>query len=211
MAIDIDFAGDFSQVVDITVPITLKRRRGGSIAIVKAWRFETTVVEPEATGGHVASTDTRWQFEWPTATPPPKLGDRLIDDAGVCSVVVRVEPAGGNTRWRVTARNLSIAFGLDNRVAIELAQWDSGPPATITGWKLVDPAVPAHIQPQALVADLDESPPTHEQTFRVTLDTELTLDGNHRLVTADGTTYRVREFENASRIDRLPVAVAEPI
>ncbi len=209
MPIDIDFVGDFSQVVDITVPVTFKRRRGGMVAVANAWRFETATIEPEATGGHVATTDTVWQFEWPAATPAPRLGDRLIDEVGACSVIRRVELAGGNTRWRVTARNLSIAFGLDNRVAVELAEWDDGVPASITGWQLVDPVVAAHIQPQSSVANLSESPPTHEQTFRATLDTELALDGNYRLVTADGTAYRVLEFESAERIDRLPVAVVE--
>jgi hypothetical protein len=209
MPFDIDFAGDFSQVVDGIVAVVLKRRGGAVVAIDRAWRFATSIAEPEATGGRVATTDTIWQFEWPTTLPPPTLGDQLVDDSGECGTLILIERLGGNTRWRATARNLRIAWGLDQRVAIHEAEWDDSTPAGLTGWRVIDPLVAAHIQPQTSVADLDESPPTHTQTFRVHLDTQLTLDGNHSLVTAEGTRYRVREFENAARIDVLPVAVVE--
>jgi hypothetical protein len=200
--------GDFSQVVDGTVAVKLKRRHGGTVDVARAWRFSQTVVEPTATGGYVATTDTVWQFEWPADTPPPRLGDRLIDEQGTCGVIRRVERGGGNTRWRVLVRGLAIAWGLDQQVAIERAEW-GGDPLQIVGWQLVDPAVPARLQPQVAVADHTTAPPTTTQQFRATIDTPHLLDGDHRLVAADGTTYRVLQFEGADDIDRLPVAVVE--
>lgn len=208
MPTDWTATGDFSAVVDALEPVTL-RRRGSSeeIAIAKAWRYAARTAESEPAGGYVTASDTEWQLEWDAETPLPQVGDRIVDAMGECWTLLAVEQKQGGTRVHLHSRSLRIAHGLDGLVAIEEAVWeDLGAGPEITGWTTWLPTVHARIQPAVTTVDEATDPISSVATYRITLDTDALLDHNHRIVSGDGTVYRLLTFENAERIDALPVA-----
>ena len=205
MAVSWNPTGDFSAILDAGESLTLLRRGGaGRVAIATAWRYADRRAEAEPTGGYVVQADVEWQFEWPADTVLPQLGDRLLDAAGEAYTLLAVEPLRGGTRLKCESRSLRIAHGLDCLVDIQQAVWDG---ETITDWTIFRPAVHARIQPSSTTVD---DTTTSTVLARATLEyPELALDHNHRLVTGDGTTYRVVSYTDAMRIDALPVAVVQ--
>lgn len=208
MPVELNVAGDFSTLLDATEPITLFRRDAAEqVAVPVAWRFVDRTAESTPAGGYVTAADVTWQFEW-GETSPPQVGDRVQDAAGNYYTLLAVERLPGNTRLRCESRNLQIAHGLDDEVAIEQAVWeDLGSGPEITGWSTLQSVVHARIQPERVEVDESTDPVSSTATYRITLEDPPPLDHNHRIVDGDGTVYRLLEFENAERIDVLSVAV----
>ncbi len=205
MPIELDLTGDFSTILDAAESVTLlKRGTSSQTVIATAWRYTDRRAEAEPSGGYTIRADVEWQFEWPADTTLPQLGDRIKDDAGECYTLLAVNRLQGNTRLRCETRSLRIAHGLDCLVDIEQAVWGEG---EITGWTTFRPAVHARIQPQETTVDETADPITSTATFRILLDDDAPLDHNHRIVAAGGTVYRLLSYEQAERIDRLPVAL----
>jgi hypothetical protein len=206
MPIAFDPNGDFTSILDGGEPLTLLRRGSSNqVAVPIAWRYSDHRREAEPSGGYVVETDVEWQFEWPADTTLPELGDRLRDASGACYTILAVHRLQAGTRLKCETRSMRIAHGLDCVVDIQQAVWDAG---EITDWTTCRPAVHARVQPDEVTVNESADPVTSSATYRITLDDDLELDHNHRIVAGDGAVYRVLSYIGAGRIDQLPVAVA---
>jgi hypothetical protein len=203
-------ATDFSTVVDALEAITLWRPGAASgTAIEHAWRFAHAASESVATGGKVVSCDVVWQFEWPSTEADPRPGDWLIDSGEHRWTILSTERLQGLTRWRCTARELSVAFHLDAIVQVELGIWeDLGSGPELTGWQVVHPSLLARVQPHEVTVDDTTTPPSTITVYKIHLSEPLELTGLHRIVTPDGRDLRVVKYEGAERIDVLPIVTA---
>lgn len=207
MAIDWNTAGDFSSVVDTLEPLILVRRTStDEVAIPRAWRFGDQTAEGDTAGGLVRRHDMVWQFEWDENESPPQLGDRLVDQQGAWWTIRVMERHQGSSRWRATARNLAIAYGLDQLIAIEQGVWEEGDDGPeLVGWQTVYPALRARLQPYQVNVEGEGS----VATFHLLLEESIPLDHRHRIVDAAGNHYRVVRYERAERIDALPQVTVE--
>lgn len=209
--IEFNASTDFGQVVDALEAVTLVRRGcNESVSIPSAWRFLSEVVEVEPTQGAVTVYDTHWHLAWDEVPAAPRVGDVVRDSAGDCWTILKVERPLGKTRWLCHTRELRIANGLRDRVDLQQAVWqDLGSGPEVVSWQTIRPAVAARIQPQQTTIDRDAEPLVSTTTYRVLLEESPSLDHNHRIVATDGTVYKMVGFEQAARIDVLPVAIVQ--
>jgi hypothetical protein len=127
----------------------------------------------------------------------------VIDGAGHWTILIAEHlPRVG--RWKCSTRELRIAYGCGERVDVERPMWSEGETPEIVGWTYVATALPVRIQPVEFSLDAEEN---SQAVFRVILGEPLDLAPQDRLTAGDGTTFSVRSFEQAARIDALPVAV----
>jgi hypothetical protein len=201
---ELDVASDLSVIVDGTEVVTL-RRRGSSatVAVSAAWRANVQDREAEPAGGAVVQADAEWQLQL-AGSERPHVGDVVIDGAGRHWIVLVVDHLPRLSRWKCETRELRITYGCGERVDIERPVWSEGETPEIVGWTYLVTAIPVRIQPVEFDLDADSN---SQAVFRVILGEPLDLAPHDRLTAGDGTTYSVRSFEQAERIDALPVAV----
>ena len=209
MSIDWNPAGDFATVVDALEPLTHWRPGAASgTAISHAWRFAHSTGENVPAGGQARACDVVWQFEWPDTQPDPRPGDWLIGQGTDRWTILTAERLQGLTRWRCTARELSIAYQLDAVVQVELAIWGEGEHGPeLTGWQVIHPSLLARVQPHEVMVDETTTPPTSTAIYKVYLSEPIELTGLQRIITPDGKDLRVMRYEAAQRIDTLPMAL----
>jgi hypothetical protein len=206
MPTELHILNDFATILDGGEPLTLKRRASATtIALPKAWRYSSIAQAAEPGVADVVRADAVWQFPWATATELPRVGDQLIDAAHDGWTILSVEIRGHRSRLRCHTRNLRIAHELNNRVELQAAVWEEN---EIVGWTTLRTAIPARIQPDRTITNLDANPHKSTATYRIHLADDTPLNHNHRLVDPDGNAYRVQEYTQAARIDALPVAIA---
>jgi hypothetical protein len=201
---ELDVASDLSVIVDGAEVVTLRRR--GSIATITvsaAWRANVRDREAEPSGGAVVQADAQWQLQL-AGSERPQVGDVVIDGAGRHWTVLVVQHLPRLSRWKCEARELRIAYGCGERVDVERPVWSEGETPEIVGWTYLATALPVRIQPVEFSLDAENNP---QAVFRVIVGEPLDLAAQDRLTAGDGTTYSVRSFEQAERIDALPVAV----
>jgi hypothetical protein len=200
---ELDVASDLSVIVDGTEAVTL-RRRGSSatIAVSAAWRANAQDREAEPSNGTVVQADAEWQLQLADGERP-QVGDVVIDGARHWTILIAEHlPRVG--RWKCSTRELRIAYGCGERVDVERPVWSEGETPEIVGWTYVATAIPVRIQQVEFSLGEDDS---SQAIFRVILGEPLEIAPHDRLTAGDGTTYSVQSFEQAERIDLLPMAV----
>lgn len=201
---ELDVADDFSIVVDGTEVATLRRRGSNTTVVVTAaWRKGAADREAEPSGGAVVRADAEWQIVL-ADDALPHVGDVVIDGAGRHWTIMVAEHLPRLQRSRCETRELRIAYGCGERVDIERPVWSEGEAPEIVGWTYVATALPVRIQPVDFSLDADNNT---QCVFRVIIGEPLELLPHDRLTAGDGTVYSVRSFEQAARIDVLPVAL----
>jgi hypothetical protein len=207
MVPDLNAETDFAQLVDGLESIELLRRNNAdTLAISAARRLETISREANPSDGLVQQADAVWHLQMPTGESAPKIGDVFLDsNAGRWTILERQELSLLG-RWRCETRDLSVAFGCQDRVDVERAVWDdlgSGP--EIVDWVYAFTALPVKIQPDEIVVDTSD-PPVTKSFFQIIFSQSILLQPDDRFVAEDGTVYLLQSYEGAERIDRLPVA-----
>ena len=162
---------------------------------------------------------------WPiAASQQPPLGSKLIDTAGklgaanaawtilTCAHKQHIE------EWEVTARNLTIAYNLNNFAQVMKASYSKSPAGqAVATWSAFGSPIPARFQPVSQVAQIFEDSEWTKTEFTVVLSSDI-LDfmeypvelagAAYRLRDAQGRRYRVTSYQQAERIDMLPTATA---
>ena len=156
---------------------------------------------------------------WPIAnSQQPPLGSRLIDPAGAVWTILTVVRKDQVNTWECTARNLAVAYALDNFATVLSARYTKSPAgAAIATWTPIGPAIAARFQPQSQHAQIFEDAEWTKTQFTVVLSQDV-LDwtgypveltgSNYRLMDQQGRHYRVTGYSQAQRIDVLPTATA---
>jgi len=208
MTIEISAENDFKDLIDGNESVVLRRRDSlQSVTIDVARRQSVVAQEALPSGGAVRQADTVWHVPLPTGESAPQLGDVLVDAEGRRWTILKTRELPTLSRWKCDTRELSIAYGCDDRVDIERAVWDdlgSGP--EIVGWVYVRTALPVKIQPDEMLVDTVAVPWEADSKFDIVLSESIPLEPDDRFVAEDGTIYGLESYEQAERIDALPIA-----
>ncbi len=169
------------------------------------------------TGGMVQEGDLL--AVWPIAAgPQPPLGAKLVDAAGTTWTILTVLRKDHVNTWECTARNLTVAYGLNNFATILKATYTKSPAGeAVAAWNPLGEAVAARFQPQSQDARIFEDAEWTRTRFTVILAADpldaqgfpIELAGaDYRLEDVQGRHYRVTSYRQAERIDALPTAMA---
>lgn len=201
--IEMDLSKDFA-CLDQLQPVTL-RRRGSTqqVPIAQAFRLESQATEVQGT----AKADAVWHLVLPNEEPAPQPGDVVIDGESNRWTVLAVEELQALGRCKCHTRDLTLAFGCHQLVDVTRPVWgDNGSGPEIVDWAQVCQSLPVNIQLDEMVLDTTTTPPTQNLYFNIILSESIDLRPDDRLTADDGISFRVQAYEQADRIDVLPVA-----
>ncbi len=208
MVPDINAGSDFAQLIDGLESVDLRRRHSPeTVTINAARRHEAISREANPSDGLVQQADAVWHLQMPVGESAPKIGDVVLDgNEGRWTILERQELSLLG-RWRCETRDLSVAYGCQDRVDVERTVWgDLGGGPEIVDWVYAFTALPVKIQPDEIVVDNSLDPPATKSFFQIILSESILLQPDDRFVAEDGTVYLLQSYEGAERIDRLPVA-----
>lgn len=213
---------DFMDVCDdFHVSATLKVSGSSDVRLNRCVLNEPVQwKELEATGAQVLRQGTL--FAWPKSrsTQPP-VGAVIVDSGGTYWTIWQVVYKQHVQVYEAKCLNLSIVTAVANTATVLKATYTHGmtgqAKATWKGlWSGVEggiaaDTVAARFQPSDETARLEFGSEWRKQTYRVFFDSPVPVDvagGDFRLVDSSGYRYRVMQYHNEERIDRLPVAIA---
>jgi len=207
MTLDFDLTGDLADVADGLETVTLLRRGAtpGSpgTVVTGALRRSAATAEPVVgnrqevrrqanTGGNVLAGDAVWHLPAEQLGEPPGLGDLIVDGSAARWTILEVQPATLASRWRVSARNLVVAHGLDDTIKVLQASYAKGTSgAAEPVWHVWRTGIRARIQEQDARVATEHRARRAARRYRIFLEEELKLDNTHRVQGPDGTIYRV--------------------
>jgi hypothetical protein len=156
---------------------------------------------------------------WPiAASQKPPLGSQLIDADGIAWTILTVLKKDLVNTWECTARNLTVAYNLNNFATVLRASYTkSAAGEAVATWSAVGGPVAARFQPVSQDAQIFEDAEWTKTEFTVILSSDI-LDpsgfpvelagADYRLMDKAGRHYRVTSYQQAERIDALPTATA---
>jgi len=219
MSLNFDPSADFARVLDGTESVALKRRGAESgsaeTAIADALRQNVTVREASArnrgntwkdvsSGGRYVAGDAVWQLPVEQLPETPRPGDLIVDADARRWTVLEVQRAAMQTRWRCLTRNLAIAYGLDDTVAILRAVYSKGTAGAVEPtWRVWKTGVRARIQPAGVDIDTRHRTRQTVSQFQIFLDEDVALDHTHLIRGPNNAIYEVRGTSGTERIDEL--------
>lgn len=219
MSLNFDPSADFAKALDGTESVALRRRGtepGSSETIIAhALRRSVTVREAQSrnrgvtwksvpSGGHYTAGDVVWHLPVEELPEAPLLGDLIVDADTRRWTVLEVHRAAMQTRWRCLTRNLAIAFGLDDTVAILRAVYAKGDGgAAEPSWQTWKTGVRARIQPAGVDVDTQHRTRQVDSRYQIFLEEDVALDQTHLIRGPDGAIYQIRGTRGTDRIDEL--------
>jgi hypothetical protein len=220
-----DPTDDLAAVADGTEQVTLLRQgsMAGAAGTVIAHALRRAITAGEAaivnrgdvhkvvpSGGRQLAGDLVWHLPAAELPEPPRLGDVILDGDGHRWTILLVKLATLGARWRCETRNVAIAHGLDDAIAVlKLVSAPGGYGEPV--WRTWKTGVRARIQPigTKIAADAETPTTTTTTTYRIFVEEELELDHTCRIRGADGAVYTVTGATGAERIGELQVIEAE--
>lgn len=219
-----DASNDLAAIADGAETVTLLRRGSesgdtGSV-IAHALRRAMTAGEAAivnrgdihkqvASGGQHMAVDLVWHLPMAELTDAPALGDWILDSAGHRWTILEVKRTTLSGRWRCAARNVAIAYRLDDTISVlKRSEFGScGPSEPV--WRTWRTGIRARVQPidSKIVSTADVPYTVHR--YRVFVEEELVLDHTCCLRGPDGILYNVTAAIGADRIGELQVLEAE--
>ena len=211
--------GDFSLVADKTEAVTLLRRGStpGEPGTAIAHALRRTVQSGEFAAknrdesrryvnsdGQCVAADADWHLPAAELQAPPAIGDVILDGDGRRWTILELELIMLRSRWKCSARDLAIAYGLDDTITIlkaEYAKSDGG--AAEANWQTWRTGVRARIQPVEIKVDVENSAVCAASLYRIFMEGELALDHTNRIRSADGTIFQVTSVTGAERLGEL--------
>ncbi len=208
MIIDHNAATDFSDIIDGTESLVLRRQNNlQSVSIIAARRQSVVTQEAVPSGGAAQQADAVWHFPLPVGELAPKLGDALVDGQGGRWTILEIRELPSLGRWKCETRELSVAYGCVDRVDIERAVWgDIGSGPEIVAWVYAFTALPVKIQPEDMKVVAGSVPTVTNSRFHIILSESILLEPDDRFLAEDGTIYTLESYEQTDRIDALPIA-----
>ena len=162
------------------------------------------------TFGRFTAGDVIWRLPFGSLPAPPRLGDVLLDAAGRRWTILEVERPRLDLGWRCAARDLALAYSLDDCVTIlqpvyAKGQGGAAEPAWIP-WRT---GVRASIQPIREAAAVEHGTRRAARRVRILLAENLALSAMHRVRGPDGTLYRILAITGAERLGEPQTIEAE--
>ena len=217
--LNFDPSDDFGQVADNTEAVTLLRRGttpgGTGTAISHALRRGARSGEFAArnrnesrryvnSDGQCIAADIDWHLPAVELDEPPNIGDTILDGDGRRWTILEMELIMLRSRWKCFARELSIAHGLDDTVAILKAEYAKGEAgAAEPTWQIWRTGVRARIQPLEVKVDVEHSAQCAMSSYRIFLEEDLSLDHTHRIRNAEGIVFQITSVTGTDRLGEL--------
>jgi len=214
MPTNLDPSADFAQVTDGTQPVTLLRRGqtpgAAGTAVAHALRRAVSVAEAAESDGRYTAGDVTWHLPCGEAAPAPRLGDVILDGSGQRWTILEVRLTTLGSRWRCTARNLAVVYGLDDTIAILEAVYAKGEGgAAEATWRTWKTGIRARIQPLATNLTAQQGARQSVARCQIFVAEELDLGHQHRIQGPDGTVYRIVAISGAQRLGQLQTIEVE--
>ena len=213
---DFDPSADFAQVADGSESVTVYRRGAtpGSpgVAVAHALRRAVTAREAARSNGRYTASDVTWHLPCAELGDAPGLGDVIADSQGRRWTILDVQLATQQTRWRCTAREPAIAYGLDDTITILKAAYHKGAGgAAQASWQPWKTGVRARIQPVATEIATAHAARQATTKYRIFVAEDVALDHTHRIQGPDGTLYRITRISGAEQLGELQTIEAETV
>jgi hypothetical protein len=211
---------DLTRIADGTEAVTFLRRGrtpgDGGVPIAHALRRAITagqaaivnrgdVHKSVASGGRCIGADLVWHLPVAELPDAPRLGDMILDGENQSWTILLVKRATLGARWRCETRNVAVAYGLDDTIAVLKS---TGVPGV---WRTWLTGIRARIQPADVKIVNDDYMPRTIVRYRIFLGENTVLDHTCRLRGADGTIYTPTASLGAERIGELQVVEAEVV
>jgi hypothetical protein len=210
MSMTFDATADLATVADRLEPIQFRRRGKANTTLVPhALRRRLQLHEARPSDGKVTRSDAVWHLPAGELPGPPRLGDAIVDAAGQVWTILDIERTESLGAWRVLTRELAVAAGLDQIVTIQQAlpgKSSTGDlqPVWIDAWC----GVRARFQPLGGALEPQHDQQSILQRYDVTLAENIPITHDHRLIDAEGATFKLLAFDMPQRIDELLVVRA---
>ena len=217
-----DPSDDFVAITDGTEAVTLLRRGStlgvAGTAIAHALRRAMTAGEAAvvnrgdvrkkvaSSGRHIAATVV-WHLPIAELPVVPGLGDWILDGDGQRWTILTVKRATLGARWRCETKNVAIAFGLDDTIAVLKNVNTVSEPV----WRTWRTGVRARIQPSEVKIASDETSASTTKCYRIFVEENLELDHTCCIRGVDGTIHTITRTLGTERIGELQVIETQVI
>jgi hypothetical protein len=221
----LNLSDDFAKVADGLESVTLLRRGSVSdalgIAIAHALRRTMTLGElaivkkndvhkAVASDGRATATDLIWLLPIAELPELPRLGDIVLDGDGHRWTILEVQRMTRTGRWSCKTRNVAIAYGLDDTIAVLKATYgksDGG--AAEPTWQVWKTGIRARIQPLETEMTTDVTMHVATRRYRIFVEEDMEVDSRCCIRGPDGTLYTITSSIGVERIGEVQVIEAE--
>lgn len=212
--VDFDPSTDFAQIVDGLEAVTLAYRNGSSVTVTNAHRREVNWHEIEASGGDVRAGDTVWHWPQSESASQPPIGSTITDSDGNVFTILDIAPSHQVLgKWVARARDLVHEARLDTLVTIQRATTytKSADGVAVPTWATVYASVRARVQFADQTPEVQHDGDETHWGVRIILESaiEFVPSAMYRVIDYYGNVYHVEGYEQANRVDVLPVLVCE--
>jgi len=164
------------------------------------------------TFGRFTAADVVWRLPAGSLPLAPELGDVLLDTAGRRWTILEVEQPPLPTCWRCTARDLALAYSLDDCIAVLRPVYAKGAggaaEATWVPWRT---GVRAHIQTIRDAPTTEHGARRTARRVRILLAENLAFTAMHRVRGPDGALYRIVAIAGRERLGEPQTIEAETL
>jgi hypothetical protein len=193
VSVGFDPSTDFEDITDGLEAITLDRRGSSdNVSVTAALQRMISTTEVVASNGKLQSGDVRWHLPNAQVTTTPRMGDWIVDASANRWQILQVDDATLQNRWMCAARNLRIAYGLDDTITIERATYAKGTAGAIEeDYKIHKTGVRARIQETAADMEIEAGARRTTKEVTILLEEDVTILQTDRIEDRRGTLYRV--------------------
>lgn len=193
MSVGFDPSTDFQDITDGLETVTLDRRGSSdNVTVTAALQRKIATTEVVASDGKLRSGDVRWHLPRAQVTTTPRLGDWIEDAAARRWQILQVDDATLQNRWMCAARDLRIAYGLDDTITIERATYGKGTAGageeTYSIWKT---GIRARIQETASDMEVGAGAKRTTREFTILLESDVQILQTDRIKDSRGVFYRI--------------------
>lgn len=193
MSVGFDPSTDFEDITDGLEAITLDRRgTSANVSVTAALQRMISTTEVVASDGKLRSGDVRWHLPNAQVTTTPRMGDWIVDGSANRWQILQVDDATLQNRWMCAARNLRIAYGLEDTLTIERATYAKGAAGAVEEtYTIHRTGIRARIQETASDMEVGAGARRTTKEFTILLEEDVTILQTDRIKDRRGTLYRI--------------------
>ncbi len=195
---------DDLDVFDGLAAATLTHRADSSSDNVTGVKRSISTREAADSDGKYTTDDVRFHFKTNEVSADPLPGDTITDASGVVWTILAVQRDTLSTRWRLISRRLDIVDEASTLITIQEATWTkSTGGAQVASWDNWKTNVRAKVQRLSADEATDDNQRQVKAQFVVICEVQNLVGKSHRIIDADGVTYRIKGYRQTDRIDSL--------
>jgi len=204
MSPTIDPSDDLEAAADHLQAVTLLKPGGKQTPVAAALGRKLQVREAPPSAGAVTQADMVWHLPTRLVPQEPPLGSCIIDEQGRRWTVLTVAEQTLGSRWRCTARDLQVAFGLNNRITVQHATFrKNAHGAAVARWSTRKADVPARIEALQVQPQIAHHARVDGATHIVLIADDIELTSRDRIVDRRRVIYKIRHVAKAAALGEV--------